>query len=458
MGKLKYTYEQVKAEFEQKGYELISTSFNGVCEKLEYICKKHRDKGIQKITFSKLHNCNQGCYYCGRERTESAHIITLDKEQDKMLCKGRGFEYVDTIRKNGKITIVFICNRHRELGKQHMTRKNMEREIKGCKYCFGRDLPKWYISQKIKEINPYIQILEPYTKLSQRVNCFCTKHNYHAHKSIQEILKGQGCYYCGLEKLSEQKFLTDEQVQNNINILNPHIKLISYKGNKEPSDFYCKKHNKYFSKYYGTLIHCSSGCEDCYAENIRTRCGMGEDEFKNRLKDVHPELVVIGKYVNNSTPIEVYCIEHNYTYFLTPAALLNRMTCCDKTRTTYKEELVCKLLEEQWLFNITRQKVFEDCVDKRCLPFDIYLDDYNVLIEYQGEQHYKPVKYSSETQEEADIKFEYTQKHDEIKRQYCKDNNIPLIEIPYWEFDDLEYFLFDKLVKLNIIEEIKHTA
>lgn len=45
-------------------------------------------------------------------------------------------------------------------------------------------------------------------------------------------------------------------------------------------------------------------------------------------------------------------------------------------------------------------------------------------------------------------------KHDEIKKKYCIDNNIPLIEIPYWEFDDLEYYLFDKFVELHILEEI----
>ena len=458
MGKLKYTYEQVKDEFEQKGYKLLSTTFNGVCEKLEYICTKHEDKGIQKISFSKLHNCNQGCYYCGRERTEFAHIINLNKEYDKVLCESNGFEYIDTIRENGKITIVFICGKHRELGEQHMTRKNMEREIKGCKYCAGKELPQWYISQKIKEINPHIEILEPYSILSQRVNCLCKKHNHHTHKSIQEILKGQGCYYCGLEKLSEQHILSDAEVQENINILNPHIELVSYKGNKEPSDFYCKIHNKNFSKYYSTLKHCSSGCEDCYAENLRVRCGMGEEEFKRRLNEIHPELVVLEKYINNATPLKVYCTKHNHTYFSTPVTLLDRKTCCDKTRVTYKEEQVCKLLEEKWSFKITRQKTFENCVDKRCLPFDIYLDEYNVLIEYQGEQHYNPIRYSSETQEEVIKKFKYTQNHDNIKRQYCINNNIPLIEIPYWEFDDLEYYLFDELVKLNIIKELKYTA
>nr|DAV62701.1 MAG TPA: hypothetical protein [Caudoviricetes sp.] len=51
-------------------------------------------------------------------------------------------------------------------------------------------------------------------------------------------------------------------------------------------------------------------------------------------------------------------------------------------------------------------------------------------------------------------RLEYVQKHDEIKNQYCKDNNIFLIRIPYWDNDDIEYILFDNFVKNNIIKEI----
>ena len=135
-------------------------------------------------------------------------------------------------------------------------------------------------------------------------------------------------------------------------------------------------------------------------------------------------------------------------------ALLDTLTCCNKTRITYKEENICQLLEK-WGFNITRQKIFDDCIDKRALPFDIYFDDFNTIIEYQGEQHYKPIKYSSQSYDDAKIKYEYTKKHDKIKKEYCKKHKIKFIEIPYWEFDDLEYFLFDQLVKKKIIIENK---
>ena len=54
--------------------------------------------------------------------------------------------------------------------------------------------------------------------------------------------------------------------------------------------------------------------------------------------------------------------------------------------------------------------------------------------------------------------YKRIQKHDSIKTEYYKNHNIPLLRIPYWERDDLEYFLFDKFVELKLIEEIKHTS
>ena len=42
MGKSKYTYEQVKHEFKERNYELLSNEYHNVSEKLEYICLKHK--------------------------------------------------------------------------------------------------------------------------------------------------------------------------------------------------------------------------------------------------------------------------------------------------------------------------------------------------------------------------------------------------------------------------------
>jgi len=79
---------------------------------------------------------------------------------------------------------------------------------------------------------------------------------------------------------------------------------------------------------------------------------------------------------------------------------------------------------------------FKDCRYKIPLPFDFYLPDYNICIEYHGVQHYEPVKHFGGIKE-----FQLRQKLDEIKCNYCEDKNIKLLKIPYWDFDNIEQIL-----------------
>ena len=65
------------------------------------------------------------------------------------------------------------------------------------------------------------------------------------------------------------------------------------------------------------------------------------------------------------------------------------------------------------------------------LRFDFFLPEYNTLIEYQGEQHYRSVPLFG-----GDEGYKRRQENDRIKRDYCKSNNIKLIEIPYTYSDN----------------------
>lgn len=80
------------------------------------------------------------------------------------------------------------------------------------------------------------------------------------------------------------------------------------------------------------------------------------------------------------------------------------------------------------------QKKFEECQDKRKLPFDLFINN-QYIIEYDGIQHFKSTGFISEE------KIEIIHRHDLIKNKYCFDNNIPLIRIPYnvkYTLDDLK--------------------
>jgi hypothetical protein len=66
------------------------------------------------------------------------------------------------------------------------------------------------------------------------------------------------------------------------------------------------------------------------------------------------------------------------------------------------------------------------------LRYDFYLKDYNAMIEVDGHFHFKKTFSKYRNGEEI---FKKRQLYDQIKNQYCIDNNIPLLRIPYWEFD-----------------------
>ena len=73
------------------------------------------------------------------------------------------------------------------------------------------------------------------------------------------------------------------------------------------------------------------------------------------------------------------------------------------------------------------EKKFNSCKDKRELPFDFYIEN-KYLIEYDGKQHFD---------KNSIFDYEYTHNHDLLKSKWCKENNIPLIRIPYTHYDNL---------------------
>ena len=97
------------------------------------------------------------------------------------------------------------------------------------------------------------------------------------------------------------------------------------------------------------------------------------------------------------------------------------------------ENKIKQLLDDLQILYI-QQFYFLDCRNPKTncvLYFDFYLPDYNCCIEYNGEQHYIARKNGIFTQDKVnEIRY-----RDQIKKQYCQDNNIPLIEIPYTDYN-----------------------
>ena len=137
------------------------------------------------------------------------------------------------------------------------------------------------------------------------------------------------------------------------------------------------------------------------------------------------------KFIYTDQKIEIICPIHgsffqrayNHIYTDERTKVPNG---CPKCKTHSLTEIKIEEFLNSLKIKFSIQKAFNGCIYKNPLKFDFYLPDYNLCIEYQGEQHYKSVQYWGG--EEA---FKKVQIRDQIKKDYCLENEIFLLEVPY---------------------------
>lgn len=108
---------------------------------------------------------------------------------------------------------------------------------------------------------------------------------------------------------------------------------------------------------------------------------------------------------------------------------------CEKcAKSISKYEYVFKKYLDKNSIKYIYQYSLNQCRDILPLPFDFYLVDYNTLVEIDGEGHYMPCNFNHTPYDKAEIAYKMTKKHDEIKTNYCIENKIRLIRLPYFVF------------------------
>ena len=124
-----------------------------------------------------------------------------------------------------------------------------------------------------------------------------------------------------------------------------------------------------------------------------------------------------------------------------------RGTRCPKCNESKGEKEISNILNSLSI-KYTSQKRFKECRYKNTLPFDFYIHNKKskLLIEFDGEQHFKSVEVFG-----GEESFQLTQLRDKIKNDFALSNNIPLLRIPYTEQDNIEQILTNKLKELNFI-------
>jgi len=134
------------------------------------------------------------------------------------------------------------------------------------------------------------------------------------------------------------------------------------------------------------------------------------------------------------------------TIILPSSSLTTYHTLSCGCLVSYYNMCIGKYLSEQ---KIEYQPEFPVCIDNKRYRFDFYLPAYNLFIEYDGQQHYEPMRYYDNDTEKNSDNLKTIQKRDSIKNQYCQDKHINLLRIPYWETKNFETIISDCLQRLS---------
>jgi hypothetical protein len=146
----------------------------------------------------------------------------------------------------------------------------------------------------------------------------------------------------------------------------------------------------------------------------------------------------MSSFIRIICPVHVIFNQIAYSHF-------NKGHGCKYCKSS-KGELSIELFLKENNINYIREKTYNTCINKRELPFDFHLTDYNVLIEFNGIQHYEPVDTFGGKEQLIKQK-----ENDTIKLNYCLEHNIKLYIIKYNEDVDKKMnYIWEEIIYLMI--------
>ena len=150
------------------------------------------------------------------------------------------------------------------------------------------------------------------------------------------------------------------------------------------------------------------------------------EKYIEDLYAINPNIIALETYKGANIPILHKCLIDNNEWSVRPAGILFGFGCpvCNES---HGEKQIRTWLNAHNI-QYESQYIFDDCKDKKFLPFDFYLPDLNLCVEYDGEQHFKSIDFFG-----GEDGLQKRQLHDKIKTEYCQNNNISLLRIKYDE-------------------------
>ena len=425
------THEEFMEKFYEKNENAENIEILGeyINNRTKIKCKCKIDEYEWEARPSDLLN-NHGCPKCGiksrvekRSKTHEDFINELKEINNDIEVLEK---YVNAITK--------IKVRCKVDGYEWEVRPDSLLKGSGCPKCAGNiQLTHEEFINRIKNINNDIEILGEYVNSQTKIKCKCKIDGHKWEIRPNDLLNNHGCPKCaGNIKKTTEEFINElKEINSDIEIIGEYI--------NDRTKIKCKcKIDGYEWEVTPHNLLKGTGCPKCGIKSRVEKQIKTHEEFINELKEINSDIEVLEEYKGALTKIKCKCKIDGNEWEMTPNSLLNGQGC-PKCSASKGEKRVAKYLDNKSI-DYERQYKFDNCRSKKELPFDFYILNLNIAIEYDGRQHFKIIDYFGGLDGFIDTKV-----RDTIKTIYCKENNIKLIRIAYWDFDNIEKILEKEL-------------
>ena len=276
-----------------------------------------------------------------------------------------------------------------------------------------------------------IEIIK-YDSITKPVVFYCNKcHNTLEYTTADKVIdRGRRGLQDACKICEDTKSLTPrlKQIERLNQVLkeNPNIILISRDIHKlkDKLTFQCKNCDNTFERNVYEFFK-TQKCP--YCEGIISKHDKNTFIKKMKAQGIL-DYELIEDYKDSDTPILFRHLKCGFIWKTSPGNILSGHGC-PKCKMSKGETQIAKLLSDMKINYIPQYKFKNSEISHLSFDFYIETNDKKFCIEYQGEQHYKPIEYFG-----GKDKFLKQKNNDDKKRQFCHNNNIILIEISYSDF------------------------
>jgi len=411
-------FSRFPANQETYNYDLIPETFV-TTDRIQITCLLH-GMFSQKAT---AHYTGCGCPECGRIKSDNNRALTTEEFIQRSRSKfGDKFRYLKTKYVRKEVDVTITCPAHGDFVTSPPQHFIFKHGCPKCDYEIPRQIRNQKQLEKAKKIhnNKYDYSKVTVGNATDKMEIGCPVHGSFWQSVYDHAEKGSGCPNCssGADRLSLADFISKARIAHGDKY---DYSKVEYVTNASKVTITCPKHGDFTQRAASHLAGCK--CKKCFLEENK----LSTEEFIRNARQIHGDSYDYSKvvYHGNKHKVEIVCPKHG-SFWQKPNTHTSSGNGCQLCQESKGEKAVEIFLKKYGINYIREYRI-----KPYLFRFDFYLPELNIYIEFNGQQHYKPVDIFG-----GHNAFVKVQERDKKKKLLVKQHGGDLIVLTYLNLSD----------------------